>query len=350
MYRGHTVGVVVPAYNEAPFVGTVIDTMPAFVDYVYAVDDRSTDGTWDEICARSTSHDPVDGVAIPVADGSVTRTTDTDGGVVTDDAAPIVVPIRHERNRGVGAAICTGYRRSLEDGVDVTAVMAGDGQMDPDQLERLLDPVVDGRADYAKGNRLRDRAAAESMSRFRLFGNGLLSMLTKMASGYWPLLDPQNGYTAISRDALEAIDLESLYESYGFSNDLLVALNTHGFRVADVSMPAVYGQEESYIAYRSFVPSLSWLLLRGFVRRLGVRYAWRDFHPLIGLYALGVGGIAIALGRVLRSASRRRESDQSEDSDGQWGLAGWFWASTFAVVLAMIFDRLANEELVVTVE
>ncbi|WIV66206.1 glycosyltransferase family 2 protein [Natrialbaceae archaeon AArc-T1-2] len=341
MYESHSVAVVVPAYNEAGLVGEVIETIPAYVDRIYAVDDRSTDGTWDEIVRHAARRngsdpDPVDGR--PTSRSP--RDTAADGGV---ESGEVVVPIRHEENRGVGGAITTGYQYALADGIDVTAVMAGDGQMNPDHLEWLLEPIVDGTADYAKGNRLygNDRS---SMSSWRLFGNLTLSYLTKIASGYWRMMDPQNGYTAISHDALEAIDLEDRYEAYGFTNDLLVTLNTHGFRIADVSMPAVYGEEESHIQYRSFVPNLSALLLRRFVRRLYVRYLLTDFHPLALMYAVGVAGGMIALAGITAAVRRRANGS----SDGMTSLVLLF-LSVIDLLLAMVFDRRENEEMVVTV-
>ncbi|WP_254768583.1 glycosyltransferase family 2 protein [Salinilacihabitans rarus] len=354
MYGDNTVAVVVPAYNEAGFVGDVIETMPSFVDRIYAVDDRSTDGTWEEIVAHArrpadrrggeggepAAEDDAAAVeASPDAEGAV-----ADGGATGD---PAVVPIRHAENRGVGAAIKTGYRRALEDGMDVTAVMAGDGQMDPDQLDRLLDPVVEGRAAYAKGNRLDGSAHRTEMSTWRLFGNLLLTFLTKVASGYWEMLDPQNGYTAISRAALEAVDLDRLYDRYGFANDLLVSLNACGFRIADVSMPAVYGEERSHIRYRSFVPSLSWLLLRGFVRRLGYRYVFGEFHPLALLYALGAAASAAAAAGLAWAV--RVRSDADSRIAGVLASVAVLVLGALCLVLGMVFDRDVNEGTVVSV-
>jgi len=355
MYREHTVGVVVPAYNEAGLIGQVIETMPTFVDRVYVVDDCSTDGTWHEI-TRYVQR-VTDGGALPAAQS--TRPTGGNQLEQSDEASPhavtampderkegpTIVPIRHEVNRGVGGAIKTGYERALEDRLDVTAVMAGDAQMDPAQLDRLLDPIIDGRVAYAKGNRLAGADHHDSMSTWRLFGNSTLTFLTKVASGYWEMMDPQNGYTAISREALEAVDLEGLYEEYGFANDLLVELNTAGYRIADISMPAVYGDEQSHIEYRTFVPRLSKLLLRGFCRRLSRRYVVREFHPLVLLYGLGVAGwlfTTVALAWV----GRIREGDSSR---AVWAMATGLYAFLGAVclVFAMTFDREENENTVV---
>jgi glycosyltransferase involved in cell wall biosynthesis len=284
-YNGNTVGVVVPAYNEQGFVGGVIDTMPDFVDRIYVVDDCSTDGTWQEIrehAERANRAAADRHVESPLADGGLA-------------VSPRVVPIRHEENRGVGAAIKTGYRRAYEDGIDVVAVMAGDGQMDPDLLDRLLDPIVKRGADYAKGNRLLHPEFRAAMPPFRLFGNWMLSLLTKIASGYWNTGDPQNGYTAISYRALDRLDVEGLYDDYGFANELLVRLNQQGMQVADVAMPAVYGDEQSTISYRTFVPTVSLLLLRSFVSRLWTQFGeFGDRATVLG-YALGTLGLLAAI-------------------------------------------------------
>ncbi|ELY66059.1 glycosyltransferase family 2 protein [Natronococcus jeotgali] len=297
MYRRRTVGVVVPAYDEAGFVGGVLEAVPDYVDRVYAVDDRSRDRTWAEIAERASR---------------LNRAAATDRGRETVAAGAgfdrRIVPIRHDRNRGVGAAIATGYRRALADGIDVTAVMAGDGQMDPARLPALLDPIVEGDADYAKGNRLAD-GARDEMPRFRLVGNAALTVLTRIASGYWRTGDPQNGYTAISRRALERLDLEAVYDRYGYPNDLLVRCNAAGLRVADVPMPARYGDEESSIAYATYVPTVSALLLGAFVRRLARRYPLRELHPVPLGYAAGALALAGSALEGARALFGRRPSD-----------------------------------------
>ncbi|MFW5974387.1 MAG: glycosyltransferase family 2 protein, partial [Natrialbaceae archaeon] len=308
----------------------VIETLPAFVDRAYVIDDRSTDGTWEEIERAA-------GRVNELATAEYDRRLHADGGL---PSMRRVVPIRHERNRGVGGAIKTGYERAAEDGLDVVAVMNGDGQMDPGILDRIIDPFVDGRADYAKGNRLSRRDHREAMPAWRLFGNGLLTFLTKFVSGYWRMNDPQNGYTAISKRALEAIDLGRLYEGYGFCNDLLVHLNVHGLRIEDVEMRSRYGDERSHIRYSSFVPSLSWLLLRRALWRYKQKYVVTDFHPLVFLLGLGfVGGVA-GLGYLGWSVSTAGlVSVEALVSVLIVLLAGFF------LTLAMIFDRMANEPL-----
>lgn len=284
-YKGNTVGVVVPAYNEQGFVGGVIETVPEFVDRVYVIDDSSTDGTWQEIRDHAAK-------ANRAVAGTQVKSSHADEG---HSKSARVVPIRHQTNRGVGGAIKTGYRRAYEDGLDVTAVMAGDGQMDPDLLDRLLDPVVESGADYAKANRLLHPEFREEMPTFRLVGNWMLTLLTKIASGYWNTGDPQNGYTAISYRALDKLDIESLYDKYGFANELLVRLNEQGMQVADVALPAIYGDEESTIAYQTFVPTVSMLLLENFFRRLETKYVEFGDRSTVLSYALGMLGLAATI-------------------------------------------------------
>ena len=293
MYRSHTVGVLVIAYNEEGFVGDVIETVPEYVDRVYVVDDGSTDGTWAEI-ERAANR-----VNRRQREPTVTGT-----GVTL---SPRVVPIEMNRNVGVGAAKKAGYRRALDDGVDVVATMDGDGQMDPDDLYRFLDPIVDGRVGFAKGNRLWYEESRVGMPRFRLLGNSILSFLTKLSSGYFGMVDPQNGYTAISREALSDLNLHGLTDRYGFLNDVLTALNVNGVTIADVVHPARYGEEVSGINLTGFVPRLSALLLHRFVRRLKSRYLVFEFHPLVFYYLFGTLGLAaspvLALGTLLTAPS-----------------------------------------------
>ncbi len=349
MYEDNTVAVVIPAYNEEGLVGGVIDTVPEFVDRVYAVDDCSTDGTWAEIQSHVERAEAVadsramgDGGAMDGSGGMDGGGTKNDGRK-TDDSRAMgggrerfdrrVVPIRHTENRGVGAAIKTGYCRAHEENIDVTAVMAGDGQMRPEMLARIIQPIVDGRADYTKGNRLSTPGFREGMSVWRSFGNWLLTFLTKVASGYWGMVDPQNGYTAISGRALSKLAIEDVYDDYGFANALLVRLNVHDMRVADVTMPAVYGDEQSTIRYSTFIPKLSALLLWSFLWRIRTKYLVRDFHPLAFLYGLGALGTAAGLVSLVR---RKKESSD--------GLSATLLGCV-CLVLAMAFDREETAEL-----
>jgi hypothetical protein len=165
--------------------------------------------------------------------------------------------------------------------------MAGDGQMDPADLEKIVLPIVDESADYTKGNRLFFGDAWSMIPHYRYIGNSFLSLLTKIASGYWHIADSQSGYTAISLIALKRIDLNNIYNDYGMPNDFLIKLNQHDFRVRDVHIAPVYNVgEKSGIKLRKVIPRISWLLFKGFWRRLFFKYVIRDFHPLIFFYIL----------------------------------------------------------------
>jgi hypothetical protein len=166
--------------------------------------------------------------------------------------------------------------------------MAADNQMDPGDLETLAGAVARGEVDYAKANRLFTGQAWKLIPRTRYLGNAVLSMLTKIASGYWHVADSQSGYTAAGRDTLALLDLDRVYRRYGFPNDMLVHLNVVNARVRDFPSRPIYGVgERSGIKYRSVVPRISWLLLKGFLWRLREKYVIRDFHPLVFFYALG---------------------------------------------------------------
>jgi len=351
MYGGKTIAAVIPAYNEESFIGDVVETLPEFVDRAYVIDDASTDDTWAELqCAAEAVNEEwsaaPDGSAVTEvepsearADGGERSSSEqrSDGGVGFDRR---VVPIQHEENRGVGGAIKTGYQHALDDGVDVTAVIAGDGQTEPDIVERIITPVVEGDADYAKGNRLLSQDRSD-MPRFRQVGNFALTVITKIASGYWKLMDPQNGSTAISQEALAAVDIDEMYEDYGYCNDLLIRCNTHQLRVADVSRRAVYKDEESHITYSTYVPKVSALLLRGFFRRLHARYLGRDFHPLPFFYYLGAAGAGAGLIATLKAVV-------SDDADVA-GSVGLFLLGWLFMLLAMVFDLEENRGLDVQV-
>ena len=324
MYADKTVAAVIPAYNEESHIGEVVRTLPSFVDRAYVVDDGSTDDTWQAIQRAAEQ----------VNEAATTDQPVTDGGVRLD---PQVVPVQHEENRGVGGAIKTGYLHALDDGVDVTAVMGGDGQTEPDIVERIVEPVAEGEAAYAKGNRLLGEDRSD-MPRLRQVGNFTLTFLTKIASGYWKIMDPQNGSTAISREALKAVGIEEMYEDYGYCNDLLIRLNTHGMRVADVKRRAVYKDETSHIVYRTYVPKVSAMLLRGFFRRLHARYFVDDFHPLPLFYYLG----AFAAGSGLVGLFARAFG---EDDRGLVEGLLLFVVGCLSLLLAMAFDLQQNEGL-----
>lgn len=261
-YRGMRVGVVVPAHNEQVHIATVITTMPDLVDHIVVVDDASTDDTA--------------ALAEKVGD-------------------PRVQVVRRARNGGVGAAILDGHRVMRELEVDASVVMAGDAQMDPDYLEPLLDPIADGRVGFSKANRFFSATSYRGMPRYRVFGNVVLSFLTKMASGYWHLFDPQNGYTALGKQALHRLDLDAISMGYEFENSLLVHLNVLEVPACDVPIPAVYGNEVSGIKLGKVVPRLLRTLWKGFWFRIRHRYVAPSFSPVALLLFSGLALLAFGL-------------------------------------------------------
>jgi glycosyltransferase involved in cell wall biosynthesis len=273
MLEGKRVAVVVPAYNEATLLPQTLAGMPELVDRIYVVDDASTDGTAE--AARTAAA-----------------------------GDPRVVVITHEKNRGVGAAIVSGYKRAISDAVDVTCVMAADNQMDPAELQALVEPVARGDVDYAKANRLFTGQAWELIPHSRYLGNAVLSLLTKIASGYWHVADSQAGYTAIALPTLQLLDLDRIYPRYGFPNDMLVHLNVWNARVRDVPSRPIYNVgEKSGIRLRHVVPKISWLLTKAFFWRMKEKYVIRDFHPLVFFYVLGtllfVAGLGLGISEVI---------------------------------------------------
>ncbi len=271
MFEGRRVTVVVPAYNEEKLIGRVLDTMPALVDRIIVVDDASRDGT------------------AAVVEAARERQPER------------VLLLKLARNAGVGGAIVAGYEAALEENDDgaLVAVMAGDAQMDPADLPRLLLPLARGQADYTKGNRLFTGEAWRIIPRYRYLGNAVLSLLTKVASGYWHVADSQSGYAAITAAALRVLKLRRLYPRYGFPNHLLVELNNYDFRVRDVPIRPVYGVgEESGIRLHRVIPTLSWLLLKCYFWRMKEKYIIRDTHPLVLFLAFGLllTGAGLGLG------------------------------------------------------
>lgn len=263
MYNGAKIAAVVPAYKEESMISTVIETMPDFVDYIVIVDDCSPDDT---------------------------------SGVVSRDPDERVTLIRHEVNQGVGGAIITGHKAAIELGADVNVIMAGDAQMDPKYLPPLLDRVTTEGFGFAKANRFFAPESFAGMPRYRVFGNIVLSFMTKLASGYWHLFDPQNGYTAVRTEVLRRVPLDQVARRYSFENDFLIHLNILQVPAVDVPIPAVYGNEVSSIKLRRVVPELLSLLTKGFWRRIWYRYVLWSFSPIALLLVLGLILFLLGLG------------------------------------------------------
>jgi glycosyltransferase involved in cell wall biosynthesis len=261
MYREKTVALVIPARNEEKLIIPTLEGVPNYVDKVFVVDDMSSDNTA--------------GLVDGYAKQSVGR----------------VELIRHTVNLGPGAAIISGYKKALKENFDITAVCGGDNQMPLEQMPKLMDPIIDGKADYTKGNRFMEGSERlADMPLTRVIGNTIISLLTKLASGYYKVFDVVDGFTAINRQALKTIDWDKAWKGYGYPMDFLVRLNVHRFRVLDVPRTAIYlpGVRQSQIKGLSYALKVSPMLLKNFFYRLYKRYLIGDFHPLIFMYVAGM--------------------------------------------------------------
>jgi glycosyltransferase involved in cell wall biosynthesis len=270
MYKRKTIAVVVPCFNEVKQVGKVLETMPAWVDKIVVVDDKSRDQTVEIIQKHSKRNKKI-------------------------------ILIRHSVNQGVGAAIASGYKWCRDHKIDIAAVMAGDGQMLAKDLPSILTPVVLDRADYAKANRLISGKAFQKIPKTRYFGNSVLTFLTKIASGYWHVVDSQTGFTAINQKMLALIDWDKMYPRYGMPNDILVRLNVYNARVADVPIEPTYDVgEKSNLKPAKVFFTIPLMLLRMFFWRLKEKYIIRDFHPLVLFYFFGILMALVSLGLFIR--------------------------------------------------
>jgi len=260
MYNGKRISLVIPAYNESKLIKPTLDSVPEVIDHVFVIDDGSTDGMADVVraCAKNDSR---------------------------------IELIQHEKNLGPGQAIITGYRASSAANYDIAVVAGGDFQMPLDEVENFVKPLTVGEADYTKGNRfMMGGNAFDDMPKIRLFANTLISMLTKIASGLYKLFDVVDGYTAITKNAIDLIDWNKAWKGYGYPMDFLIRLSAYGLHVLDVPRRAIYikGERQSQIKGLAYAIKVSPMLIRGFFWRLIIRYIFRDFHPLIFFYMLGL--------------------------------------------------------------
>ncbi len=258
MYKKHKVALVVPAYKEEKMIRATMEGAGKQFDRIYVIDDCSPDKTASIVEAHSKKDRRV-------------------------------VLLRHEKNKGVGQAIITGYKQAAKDGCDIAVVVGGDNQMDLADVDNLLEPIVKGEADYVKGNRWMWHSL-DVMPRHRFFGNSSLSLLTKLASGYWKIFDTQDGYTATTRNLIETVDWSKAWKGYGYVSDWLIRLNVYGFRVKDVPRRPIYleGERQSQIGIGRYMVRVLPMLMKGFFWRLKEKYIVRDFHPLVFFYILGL--------------------------------------------------------------
>ncbi len=254
MYKNNSIAVVIPAKNEGTQIKKVITTLPEIVDKVFVIDDGSKDNT-----------------------SAIVREL-----MVRDKRFLLM---RNECSKGVGGAIADGYAKAKEEKCNVTVVMAGDGQMDPSDFITVISPVVEGFADYCKGNRFTYSMGLSKIPNKRLFGNFILSVLTKIVSGYWHISDSQTGYTAINLNALNSIDIKNIYPFYGCPNDILISLNIANMRVIEVPVHPLYNvREKSKMKIKKVIGPISIVLVKGFFRRMVQKYIIQGGHPLLFAY------------------------------------------------------------------
>ncbi|MGE4288830.1 MAG: glycosyltransferase family 2 protein [Salinivirgaceae bacterium] len=310
MLNNKTIAVVVPAYNEEIQIGMVIESMPDFVDRIVIVNDFSKDKTAQIVSSyqgKYIAKIPKPGLAYEKSIYSKADEIVSDWNIKElDFFAPSeiihptendkIVLINLKKNSGVGGAIARGYKWAKDNNIDCTAVMAGDGQMDPAELEGICLPVINEDVDYVKGNRLSHKSAKVLIPRTRFFGNSVLSILTKLAAGYWHVSDTQTGYTALSNRALNLIDLYKIYPRYGMPNDLLVKLNIENCTLKEIPIKPIYHVgEQSKMKIRKVIPRVSWLLITSFFKRIWTKYFYKSFHPLFILYHMGLLLILISI-------------------------------------------------------
>lgn len=313
-YKGKTLAAVIPAHNEETQIERVIDTMPDFVDFIVIIDDLSDDRTVDVVTRRLEGNERI-------------------------------VLLKHETNQGVGGAIASGYKWARDNNLDMAVVMAGDGQMNPRDLPALLAPIIEDGINYTKGNRLIYPRARELVPGVRFFGNSVLSLLTKFASGYWHVADSQTGYTVADSKVLKTIDWDKMYKRYGQPNDVLIKLNVENFRVRDVPVEPVYNiGERSGIKVSRVIFTISNILFKGFFYRLNEKYIVRDFHPLIIFYAMFGLFALLGLGFLVRSILVWIDAGAAPPMTT---LASFFFASMSlqSLAFAMWFDMEANRHL-----
>lgn len=304
MLNNKTIAVVVPAYNEEKQISIVIETMPEFVDRIIIVNDKSQDATVDVV--KKYIDSAFNHTQTRLTQTEIIRTFHNDSEIALEElnkkelelfpTSEIhnsnpnndkIILINNSINTGVGGSIARGYKWCKDNKIDCTAVMAGDAQMDPDELESICLPVVDENIDYVKGNRLIHGSAEYYIPKTRFIGNSMLSILTKIASGYWRVSDTQTGYTAISLSALKSIRIYDIYKRYGMPNDMLVKLNMAYCTIREIPIKPVYRiGEHSKMKIHKVIPRISGLLFKSFFKRIWIKYFIKDFHPLFILYNL----------------------------------------------------------------
>jgi glycosyltransferase involved in cell wall biosynthesis len=240
-----SLAVVIPCYKVTDHIIQVINEIPKEVDQIILIDDGCPNKSGDYVQSNSTDNR--------------------------------IVFIKHEHNLGIGAAMKSGYRLAIEEKCDVIVKVDGDGQMDLNYLSNLVYPIINQQIDYTKGNRFYSSRLVKTMPKIRILGNVALSFMSKLSTGYYEIFDPNNGFTAISKEALNRVDLEEVDERYFFESDMLFQLNLSGCSVRDIPIPAIYGDEKSNLKIMNSTLSFFWKHNRNFIKRITYEYFVRDF-------------------------------------------------------------------------
>lgn len=254
MYKNKKIAVVIPSYNVANYIIKVIDSIPDFIDIIISIDDK---------CPQQSGY-------------LVTKHFKQNNSVKV---------LFHNKNKGVGAAVKSGYKEAIRLGADIVVKIDGDGQMDTKWIEKLIDPIIDNVADYTKGNRFTDSKILKVMPKIRLFGNSILSFMLKAASGYWDIMDPTNGYTAINKESIQKLNLDEIANRYFFESDMLINLNIEKCVVKDIAIPALYGNEESSLNILNVALKFPFKIFKGFIKRISINYFIYSFN-IASIYIL----------------------------------------------------------------
>jgi glycosyltransferase involved in cell wall biosynthesis len=253
--EGHSIALVIPAYQAQAAISSVLAIIPAYVDWIIVVDDASKDET---------------------------------AAVVKRHADQRIILLSHDRNCGVGGAMITGFKKALDLKADFIAKIDADGQMDPSCLDRFAQVCLLHNCDYVKANRFGHLDALPVMPKLRLYGSIILSFLTKLTSGYWNVFDPQNGYIMITRKMLRRLDLERIDQGYFFENSMLILLNIMRARIGEIYLPACYGTEVSSMKLSNILRTFPGKLCAGFIYRVYQKYFFRSLSPFFLLLNLGL--------------------------------------------------------------
>lgn len=363
MINDKTIAVVIPAFNEESQIEFVLESIPEFVDRIVVVNDGSTDSTG-EIIKNIIDNDTLDYFNEKINPKEIVKDRYNAVDFALQELIKAettlfhksklynnhpensrIILIEHLKNGGVGASVANGYRWCRDNEIDCVAKVDGDGQMDPSELKDICLPVINQEIDYVKGNRLVYPGANLVIPKIRYFGNSVLSILTKIASGYWHISDTQTAFTAISLKALKQLKLHELYSKYGYPNDILVKLNTNFCSIKEVPIKPVYEiGEQSKLKIMKVIPRISRILVFGFFKRIFQKYFLKSFHPLFILYHLGFLLLTVAIPFGIKILLK---VIYSEDANPVTVLAFVFlFISGFqALLFAMWMDIQDNERL-----